>query len=151
MDVIVVVGFVIELRLGCNGLLLEAKRWPVALVWSTLTAPTAVLDAAHIFPLSSLGLSTEYPLSIYSFACTRLDFQAFLARSRLLKLLIIEERVNSLLVDVELLWSMRMTYRLHFLHHLLSLWIVKVILIASWPILSSKRLTVSTSLPLRLC
>ena len=151
MDVIVVVGIAIELRLGCNGLLLEGRRWPVALVWSTITAPTAVVNAAYVVFLGDLGLSTEYPLPIHSFACTHLDSQAFLARSRLLKLLIIEERVDSLLIDVELLWSMRLTYHLHFLHHFLSLWIVKVILIASWPILSSKRLAVSTSLPLRLC
>jgi len=81
MDVIVVVQIVIGLRLGRKfllcvyyGLLLEGRRWPVAVVWLPVTAPTAVVDAAYIFVFGDLGLSTEYSLSIYSFACAHLDF-----------------------------------------------------------------------------
>jgi hypothetical protein len=74
MDIIVVVQIVIGFRLGRNGLLLEGRRWPAAVVWLLVTALTAVVDAAYILFFGDLGLGTEYPLSVHSFACTHLDF-----------------------------------------------------------------------------
>ena len=145
MDVVVVVLIVIGLRFGWNGLLLEGKRWLVVVMWLPFTASAAVVDATYIFVFSNLGLSTEYSLSIYSFACTHLDLQAFLARCWLLKLLVVEERIDPLLVDVQLLRPMRLTCHRHILCHLLHL------LVTFWPIVSAIRLAVSTSLPLWLC
>lgn len=66
----IVVQIVIGLRLRWNGLLLERRRRPVAVVWLPVTA---VVDAADIFFFGDLGLGTEYPLSIDSLACTHLD------------------------------------------------------------------------------